>query len=116
MRAVLVGDKPSKHNTHPDIPFKGTASWTRLQGWIKEMKLDHVILRNQCDLNPGDIMLQEGPVVALGQAAAKKLTEINILHFTLPHPSGLNRQLNDKKRLTRKLARARLWIEERQEK
>lgn len=35
------------------------------------------------------------PVVALGGQASKVLTMFQINHLRLPHPSGLNRQLND---------------------
>tara|TARA_B100000287_G_scaffold215852_1_gene203601 strand:- start:1126 stop:1500 length:375 start_codon:yes stop_codon:yes gene_type:complete len=35
-------------------------------------------------------------VIALGNIASEALTKIKVDHFKLPHPSGLNRQLNDK--------------------
>jgi uracil-DNA glycosylase len=34
-------------------------------------------------------------IVALGQFASAALTRISISHFQLPHPSPLNRKLND---------------------
>jgi hypothetical protein len=34
-------------------------------------------------------------VLALGNFPSEALTKINIKHFKLPHPSGLNRLLND---------------------
>lgn len=35
-------------------------------------------------------------VIALGNVASNSLKKLNIDHFKMPHPSGLNRQLNDK--------------------
>lgn len=35
--------------------------------------------------------------IALGKKAAKYCREINIDYFEMPHPSGMNRKLNDKK-------------------
>ena len=34
-------------------------------------------------------------IIALGQFASSALTRVSILHFQLPHPSPLNRKLND---------------------
>ena len=36
-------------------------------------------------------------IIALGNIASEALTKIGVKHFKLPHPSGLNRQINDKK-------------------
>jgi|TARA_A100001388_G_C28769974_1_gene503210 hypothetical protein len=36
-------------------------------------------------------------VIALGNVASEALSKIGVEHFKLPHPSGLNRKLNDKK-------------------
>ena len=35
-------------------------------------------------------------VIALGGFASKALQKLHISHFVLPHPSGLNRRLNDR--------------------
>ena len=35
-------------------------------------------------------------IIALGNVASDTLNKINISHFKMPHPSGLNRQLNNK--------------------
>lgn len=34
-------------------------------------------------------------IVALGNFASKALSKLNIEHHAMPHPSGLNRNLND---------------------
>ena len=35
-------------------------------------------------------------VLALGNFPSSALDKINVSHYKLPHPSGLNRKLNDK--------------------
>ena len=48
-------------------------------------------------------------ILALGNTASDALNRLNIDHFKLPHPSGLNRKLNDKEYLTRILNDANLY-------
>lgn len=42
-------------------------------------------------------------VVALGKTAEKALTLLGVQYFAMPHPSGLNRKLNDKAYVGEKL-------------
>ncbi len=42
-------------------------------------------------------------IVALGKTAEKALTLLRIPHYAMPHPSGLNRQLNDQKFVEEKI-------------
>lgn len=50
-------------------------------------------------------------VIALGNVASEALIKINVDHFKLPHPSGLNRKLNDKKYVTRVLKECKEYYE-----
>ena len=50
-------------------------------------------------------------VIALGNVASEALTKINVDHFKLPHPSGLNRKLNDKKYVTQLLKECKEYHE-----
>lgn len=114
MRAVFVGDRPSKHNLDPATPFLGTRSWDRLEEWGNRIGIDYYILRNQINLCMSDAELHRNPVIGLGVSACKALTKLGIEHFCAPHPSGLNRKLNNKKYVDRMLQRCEAWIKERQ--
>jgi hypothetical protein len=48
--------------------------------------------------------------VALGEDASHRLNSEFIEHFKLPHPSGLNRKLNDKQEISRLLYRCKKYI------
>lgn len=109
---IFVGDKPSKQNLDPDIPFVGTQSYKKLLSWIAKLDVDyndsvicnvehlkidsmgHMSVELNCmffEIDPeGDRF------VALGNNAAKALRALSLPFFQLPHPSGLNRKLNDK--------------------
>lgn len=97
---LVVGDKPSKC-TDPKIPFKGAKCEKRLKEWLKKILDDGetYLIINQND--PGlavtlalvDIF--KTPIIALGNKASEALK--TKAHFKLPHPSGLNRQINNKK-------------------
>lgn len=106
----FIGDKPSKKNKDPRVAFVGTPSYKTLLSWIAQMDVDihEVILANKDDIRAMEVDAWFtapragliGPhhkVVALGDAASKHLDSIGLKHFKLPHPSGLNRKLNDKK-------------------
>lgn len=116
---VFVGDRPNPaRNKHMDVAFVGTLSYKTLLEWIYRLDLDinYVTLTNAYDGkgNPKILPLiaynRETKVVALGQAAADYLTERGIIHFALPHPSGMNRMLNDKTKISQMLAKARSYI------
>lgn len=50
--------------------------------------------------------------IALGETAAEELKKRRVNHFKLPHPSGLNRKLNDKQEISRLLYRCKKYIYE----
>lgn len=119
---LFVGSNPSVRNTSNEVPFSGTKSGKTLDRWVtllstriqsrlgyipphsvtnvshkptkknralKVSEYDLVSLRKACSNK--DVKV----IVALGETASKALYKINMDHFKLPHPSPLNRVLND---------------------
>jgi len=99
IKVVFVGDQPSKKNISSDIAFVGATCFYRLIRWIKYIEPDYYITLNSVlnsDLEKINVLSENGfKVVALGNNAHKNLQHCGIEHFTLPHPSGLNRKIND---------------------
>lgn len=107
MYIVFVGDEPSKTNTSPDIAFVGAKCFPRLVQWINKINPDYYIVLNSDTVGSiSDIrkLSQTGfIVIALGEKASKKLTVAQIKHKKLPHPSGLNRKINNKQEIDKLL-------------
>lgn len=123
---VFVGDKPSSKNADPRVPFVGTKSYSRLLEWIDKMGIDIscIALANKDDFFIATQKMvvfetktmkyrlcKNDKVVALGLAASKSLDSLGVGHFTLPHPSGLNRQLNNNKFVEQKLQECMRWLD-----
>lgn len=113
---LFVGDRPSAKMKPGADPFVGAACEPKLKEWILEVSSStiHYVI-NSVDSNVLNMatmfVMYGGSVVALGNNASKSLK--NIEHFKLPHPSGRNRQINDKKFIKEKLQECRLYIEDR---
>ena len=118
---IFVGDKPSSKNIDPKVPFVGTQSYKRLLEWIWEMNISvtDVVLCNTSNIDErGNIELPlfstsidaGDHVVALGKNAEKFLRDNRIPFYPMPHPSGLNRQNNDKKFIKQKLKECKEWL------
>lgn len=120
---IFVGDGPSTSNVDPKVPFVGTKSYKTLLDWIYQMDIDvtGVFLCNRTDLYSCDekYFFWDGriefskryPIVTLGNEADKFFE--GTPHFKLPHPSGLNRKLNDKKWLDTQLKACKDWLSDR---
>ncbi len=119
-QVLFVGDRANpKTNASLDVPFVGTKSYRTLLEWFYRMDIDFtkVYLVNAYTpsgrairLPYDDIRARGIRVVALGDAAREALKDKDIKFFSLPHPSGLNRDLNDKKKLSESLAKCRDFI------
>lgn len=102
IKIVFVGDEPSKTNANPGIAFVGAKSFKNLVKWIKLINPDYYIcLNSNNDVSIRSIIELNShgfKVVALGNKAFDRLISFIPLKdlFALPHPSGLNRKLNDK--------------------
>jgi hypothetical protein len=102
-KLLVVGINPSAAR-----PDKVSMSISRLYSWMNRMGIDMFSFTN-CIARPGpykyndidfDFLAKsvEGydKVIALGNFPSRALRDLHISHFVLPHPSGLNRKLNDK--------------------
>jgi len=109
MNLLVVGQNPGNRTFRKknDKPNTGSAIG-RLYQWMTYIGVNTYSFTNVCS-NQGKVTkkdidydllksVTEGhdKVVALGEFASDALSKIGIDHFKLPHPSGLNRQLNDK--------------------
>lgn len=122
---IFVGDQPSSKNIDARIPFVGTVSYKRLLEWCYKMDIDvtDVIIVNRNGIRPyGTSFVEfcgncvsvdyqhEDKVIALGEKAAEALSKVPVSYFTLPHPSGRNRKLNDKRYVNKVLKQCKEWL------
>lgn len=115
MKVLFVGQNPSKASRTPDVAFSDTRSRATLLAWLKRagLRLSDVSFIN-CFDKVGDVKKSDASldkvfcawaragkpiVVAVGRFAWDALSsdERFSCSFMLPHPSGRNRKLNDKK-------------------
>lgn len=131
---VFLGDKPSKKNVDANIPFVGTKSYKTLLEWVSKLGIDitevalanreHVKTYNWAkDLNTGEGIYVETPniyldilpqdkIVCLGDSAEKLVKPMGLKYFKLPHPSGLNRKINNKQYLEAELKKCKRYLNE----
>lgn len=133
---VFVGDKPSAKNISRDVPFVGTQSYKRLLEWFWKLDVDvnDVVLINKDKAHQVMAANPTAKFVALGEEAYKTVTNVTVTFttvmypymapnekvktvtdlkfkcFKLPHPSGRNRKLNDKKWLDKELKKCKNWL------
>ncbi len=104
IKCIFVGDEPNSQ-ARTRTPFVHAKCAERLSQWVDYLVGDEdYVVVNQCDVSKAqlyDYIRENGNVkfIALGNRASFKLANCFIDHFKLPHPSGRNRQLNDKVRL-----------------
>lgn len=121
----FIADKPTKDNVSQEVPLVGTQSYKTLLEWIGEMDIDisRVRMYNQNDAPFSNVLsraslnkaitLRQICVIALGQKAATYLKKAGINnYFTLPHPSGRNRLLNDKHYVITRLENCKRYVYE----
>lgn len=117
LKILLVGDKPSRKNKDPNVAFVGTKSLTTIQKWLKTMGIDgaHVVMVNRVDPSFNNLVIQATlgryKIIALGEEAKKALMHLGVADFfCLPHPSGRNRKLNNKKYVADLLEQCKTWV------
>lgn len=113
---IFVGDKPSPKMKPGAKPFEGAACEARLKAWIKELGItEHLVFNSHSTADWWNALdaidyHRTALIVALGNNASKRLNEECLDHFKLPHPSGRNRQINDKAFIEKKLQECREWL------
>lgn len=113
-KVVFVGDEPSKLNIRSDIAFVGSRCFSTLVEWITNLAPDYYICINSGPEDLDKILdlyhMANFKVIALGNKASERLSKLGIGHRILPHPSGLNRMLNDKETVSMALYNCRAYI------
>jgi 1,6-anhydro-N-acetylmuramate kinase len=118
-KVLVVGINPSDWVLKPNC-----TTHRRLPKWLEYMGISQHTFVN-CIGVPGkyrmndvryelikDHVDQHDKVIALGNFPSAVLSKLSVDHFTLPHPSGLNRKLNDKDYELMMLDRCRDYIME----
>jgi len=124
---IFVGEGPSKQNLSPYTAFVGTKSYKRLLEWIwmLNISINDVSICNIKDINKYtnaflvttpqisfDIIENKDKVIALGAKVEKELNKMGLRNYRIDHPSGLNRNINDKIYVKSMLKDCKKWIGE----
>lgn len=131
IRVVFVGSNPSVSAKTLDPFCPSTRSGRILRDWISRscdscscvfMNVQDnptscnrpltksEILSNLDSLKKKIEDIRPHKIVSLGRAADTALTLLRLPHFDMPHPSGLNRKLNDNKFIEEKINGLRTYI------
>lgn len=112
---LFIGDKPSPKMKPGARAFEGAACEQRLMEWIAHLDIREYKIINsndpailQLNITLGSWVEERLTLVALGNQASRNLG-IRV-HFKLPHPSGKNRQINDKEFIAKKLTECKEWL------
>jgi len=114
---IFIGMQPSR------APYRRNCTLDRFGAWVDSLGLRFVSFHNAIidpllPQRPSSVdyeLLQEivhnySRVVALGNLVSNSLKRIDTQHFKMPHPSPLNRLLNDRSYEQRKLQELRSYI------
>jgi hypothetical protein len=113
---AFVGQNPSAKAS------KNGNTFPRLVDWVNKLGLDTYTFMNayphpgKCSVSQVNLdnlrkaLYKFNKVVALGNFAAEALTKAGIHHFKLPHPSPLNRQINDDRFINKCLDECREYL------
>lgn len=127
MRILVVGSTPSQ-SQKSKRPFDGARSLSTLTRWLGEIgSYDYVLANVSSEPTPGNralkvpeyklnelrytiLNLRPDHIIALGRTAEKALRKLEVTCIPMPHPSGLNRKLNDLSYVEAMLTSVRDWI------
>tara|TARA_Y100000052_G_scaffold24535_1_gene27166 strand:+ start:160 stop:507 length:348 start_codon:yes stop_codon:yes gene_type:complete len=96
-RILIVGHSPSKKNIRNSPTIK------RLHRWLDECGITTYAFTNLSPVPCKKLVkedlcldgLDHGKIITLGGEVSKFMEKAGIQHFAAPHPSPLNRNLND---------------------
>lgn len=115
-RVLLVGINPSSK------PFRKGCSLDKMNIWMESLGFYRYSFSNvipyagEYKMKDVDINFVQSfsdgydKVIALGGFASRALTRAGVDHYTLPHPSPLNRKLNDREYEKRVIEECRKWL------
>ena len=105
MKVLVVGMNPS---TKPTVKGKPNATFRKLESWMSYVGVKYFSFCNTFD-DPSiprqskvdfqrlcTLTKEYDKIIALGGFVSESLNKIDVAHFKMPHPSPLNRLLNDK--------------------
>jgi hypothetical protein len=114
----VFGINPSNEK----ITTKPVATIKKLFEWFDHIGVQYFSFTN-CISSPGKYTKQDVEydrlltyvydsykIIALGKFPSEVLDQMGLKHFMLPHPSGLNRKLNDKNYLMQQLEDCKNFI------
>ena len=97
-KVLIIGHSPAKKN------ILNSPTMKKLHRWLDECCIDTYAFTNLCP-EPKQKLTQQDTyvpstfghdkIIALGGEVSKFLNRIGVQHFAAPHPSPLNRNLNN---------------------
>lgn len=118
MKILILGRNPSRTNISPDIPFIGAPCYKRIKDWVEYLThSSRLFVAGNCTnslnakfnkftiptyastLKSSCVAQNINCVVALGNDSARVCEVANMKYFKLPHPSGLNRLVNNREKI-----------------
>lgn len=118
VKVCFVGDAISKTNVHSDIAFIGAKCFPTLVKWIKILDPDYYIVLNSNSSKDHfkiEKLHEDGfKIITLGNKADAKIRKYTYITdaYRIEHPSGLNRNLNNKSYVDKMLKECKTYIEE----
>lgn len=117
MNPIFIGMNPTKAR------YRKGCAWFRFQDWVTEMGISKFTFTNlsfdpHWDKKKVDYQfLSESidghdRIVALGGLVSNHLNKMNVSHYTLPHPSPLNRQINNLAYISQRLQECKEYLHE----
>lgn len=128
-KILVIGCNPSVKSPDNTAFHPSTRSRMTIDRWLSDLDADVCFMniydrktRGNRPLTRKELKSLEDPVffrlksfknhkiITLGRAAEEVLTSLGLSFLAIPHPSGLNRQLNDPEFMGEKIKRLREYL------